>query len=240
VTRSQKHRGAHPQDAALFAEDQRLRLARAVSDLSWLLTGGYSEPSALKLVGDRYGLRKRQRAAVSRCACADADRTRRSERRLSLDQMARRPVAIDGFNALITLEAALGGGVVLIARDAVMRDLSSVHGSYKRVHETRAAATALGEVLERAQPATTTWYLDRPVSNSGRLKVLLAELAEERGWGWDIQLVDNPDRTIAASDAIAASGDSWVLDTSAQWVDIVSPAVAAVAPDAWVVDLSSA
>ena len=37
-----------------------------MSDLSWLLEKGYADRSALKLVGDRYRLRQRQRTADRR------------------------------------------------------------------------------------------------------------------------------------------------------------------------------
>src|SRR5688500_10446127 len=47
------HRGPHPEDAGLFAPAVHPTLRSAVADLSWLLTRGYADPSALKLVGDR-------------------------------------------------------------------------------------------------------------------------------------------------------------------------------------------
>src|SRR4051794_2900931 len=60
-----KHRGPGPQDRDWFGGDARPALKAAVSDLSWLLSRGYAGPSALKLVGDRYRLVERQRAAVA-------------------------------------------------------------------------------------------------------------------------------------------------------------------------------
>lgn len=56
-----KHRGPHPADRDLFAPPQHAALAQAVADLSWLLGRGYGEVAAIDLVGDRYGLRARQR-----------------------------------------------------------------------------------------------------------------------------------------------------------------------------------
>ena len=50
-----------------------------------------------------------------------------------------RPLRIDGFNLILTLESALGGGIVLGGRDGCYRDLASVHGTYRRVEETRPA-----------------------------------------------------------------------------------------------------
>ena len=42
-----------------------------MADFSWLLTRGYAEKGALKLVGDRFSLTERQRLAVMRSACSD-------------------------------------------------------------------------------------------------------------------------------------------------------------------------
>ena len=44
------------------------------------------------------------------------------------------------------------------------------------------AAGLLGESLELAGAGSARWLLDSPVSNSGRLRTLLLELAGKRGW----------------------------------------------------------
>lgn len=63
-----QHRGAHPEDARLFAPARLGALRTAVSELSWLAGRDYSMKSALKLVGDRHALDGRQRLAVARSA----------------------------------------------------------------------------------------------------------------------------------------------------------------------------
>src|SRR5262245_31343407 len=81
------HRTPHPEDARLFAPDTWPALRSAVAELSWLLTRGYAEPSALKLVGDRYNLCVRQRIAVMRCSCTDSARVARLSREIQPDQI---------------------------------------------------------------------------------------------------------------------------------------------------------
>jgi hypothetical protein len=124
------HRGAHPEDAKLFAPDQHARLRDAVAHLSWLLTRGYAQPSALKLVGDRFNLDARQRTAVMRCACSDQAIEARRARQLQPLDVRGRTMLIDGYNVLTTAESALGGGVILVGRDGAVRDMASIHGSY--------------------------------------------------------------------------------------------------------------
>src|SRR5262245_9389316 len=131
-----QHRGPHPEDAALFAAEHEPALCEAVRDLSWLLTRGYADAAAQKIVGDHFQLAQRQRVAVRRCACSDAARAQRARTRVACTALAGLELAVDGFNVITSLEAALAGGVLLRARDGCVRDMASMHGSWKRVHET--------------------------------------------------------------------------------------------------------
>ena len=230
-------RGPAPDDAELFADAELPRLRTAVAELAWLLDRGYAERSALELVGNRHGLRARQRTAVLRCVCSDAQLERRRAHRIELDAVAGRPLALDGFNVLIVVESALAGGVLLRGRDRFLRDMASVHGSYRRAEQTLTASVAIGERLAALAPSSVTWLLDRPVSNSGRLAAALAELAAERGWPWTIELDYHPDRRLAGFEGVVATGDAWILDHAAQIVDLADAVIGACCPAAWVVDL---
>src|SRR5260370_39935245 len=104
-----RHRGAHPEDRKLFAEGQVPVLRAAVGELSWLLTRDYSLKGALKLVGDRYTLTDRQRLAVARAACSDQSKERRGAALINAAEVADEGLIVDGFNLIITVEAALSG-----------------------------------------------------------------------------------------------------------------------------------
>lgn len=232
-----QHRGPHPLDRELFAAEIVPTLARAVADLSWLLTRGYSEPAALKLVGDRFQLHNRQRLAVMRAACSDEALRGRLARCIPLDQLAGKAVVVDGFNVLTTIEAALAGGVVLWCRDGCLRDMASMHGSYRRVAESRPAVELIGRESQRLQVGAVHWFLDRPVSNSGRLATLIRELAEQHGWNWTVTLDDSPDARLIASDDIVISADSVILDRCGSWANWACDIVTREFPDAWFVRL---
>ncbi len=134
-----QHRGPHPQDRQLFAPSAWPALTRAIEHLSWLLSHHYAPASSLKLVGDHFGLDKRQRLAVQRSACSDASQQRRARHQVASSDFRGQVLDIDGFNVLTTLEAALAGGVLLRGRDGCLRDMASMHGSYRRVAETEPA-----------------------------------------------------------------------------------------------------
>jgi hypothetical protein len=233
------HRGPHPDDTQLFAPEMWPRLQEAVVDLSWLWGRGYASVSALKIVGDRYLLDQRQRIAVGRCACSDEARDRRHRSRVEPGQLAGQTLWLDGYNVLTSVEAALAGGVILLARDGCFRDLASVHGTWRKVQETVPAIEIVGRYLAGLGVAETTWYLDRPVSNSGRLKMLLRQAANEQGWPWTVELVPDPDKILATTDCTIASADSAILDQCRRWVNLARAVIETSVPAARIVPLGS-
>jgi hypothetical protein len=237
VADTRSHRGPHPEDDRLFGPAARPRLAEAVADLCWLLTRGYATPSALKLVGDRHTLDARQRVAVARCACSDAQRQRRSAHRVDGRQVRGRRIWLDGYNVLTTIEAALGGGVILDACDGAYRDMASMHGSYRKVAETRPALELLGRMLGELGAGPCRWCLDRPVSNSGRLKQIIEETAELNRWPWEVELLPNPDPVLAHSEEVVATADSVILDQCQSWLNLARETIAAYLPEVDVVRL---
>lgn len=229
----------HPADRESFGAEALMPLRQAVSDLSWLLSRGYARTSALKLVGDRHALTERQRLAVGRAACANASREGRAPRRMTPEEMRGLDAVVDGFNLLVTLEAALSGGVLLFCRDGCIRDMSSVHGSYHSVMETEGALHAVGVRLVELGVRSVHWLLDRPVSNSGRLAQRLRELAREKGWHWTVDVVFNPDAALIAAHGVAViSSDSLVIDQAEAWFNLAADLILdREIPNLWLVDL---
>jgi hypothetical protein len=238
VPDKRSHRGPHPSDAKLFAPEALGSLRAALADFSLLLTKGYADKSALKLVGDRFSLTQRQRLAVMRSACSDQQRERRRKHCVDVDRLADRPIAIDGYNLLITVEAAMSGGLIFRGRDGCFRDLASIHGTYRRVEETIPAVTLIGEFLTRIAVPQALWLLDSPVSNSGRLKTLIARLARENDWNWDIRLTLSPDAELSKTDTIVVTTDSVILDACQKWTNLAAEIITRKLPSASVVPLA--
>jgi hypothetical protein len=233
---SRRHRGAHPEDARLFGRDQWPALQRASTELTWLLDRGYALRSSLALVGNRHGLTQRQRLALARCTSDATQCDRRRQHEVPRAAVAGAELWIDGYNLLIAIESALGGGVILSGRDGCYRDLASLHGTYRTVSETLPALGLIGETLASWRVPHCRWLLDRPVSNSARLRTLMLELATANAWSWDVQLEFNPDPLLAASSAIIVSSDSFVLDRCAQWLNAARHIIEVKVPHAHVVE----
>jgi hypothetical protein len=238
VPDSRTARGPHPKDADCFAPAVLPALRNAVAELSWLLDRGYPKKAALKLVGDRHALRDRQRMAVQRCAASHLDRERRRARQVQLRALTGETLLVDGYNVLLTIEAALSGGVLLLGGDGVVRDLTSMSGHYRRMRSTAAALEAIAAFTAVAGCRELTWLFDRPISNSGRLKQAIDTMAAAASWPWQVELVASPDRELIASASIVATADSGVLDRCGRWFNLACEVVRASVPAAWIVDLS--
>ncbi len=232
------HRGPHPKDEHLFAPSWAAGLTQAVADYSLLLTKGYADKSALKLVGDRFSLTQRQRLAVMRSACSDKQLAARKKSQIDLAHIKGKPLAIDGYNILITIEAATSGAFLFKGRDGCLRDLASIHGTYRRVQETTPAIELIGGFLQESQISSATWLLDSPVSNSGRLKKIFEEIAAKNDWPWQVKLSQSPDAELIRSDCAVASSDSVILDNCKSWINLAAEIIESKVPSAKVIDFS--
>jgi hypothetical protein len=238
VPDTRAHRGPDPRDREAFGEPSRPALHGAVADLCWLLGRGYAPVSALKLVGDRWRLTERQRQAVRRAACSDEARERRLAHQVMPDSVAGKDLVIDGFNVLTTIEAAVGGAVVLICRDTTCRDIAGIHGSYRKVAETVPALERVITLLVGLGVHRCRWLFDRPVSNSGRIRSLILKQAAEWSLDWSAELVDDPDRVLKDSLVIVAAADSGILDGGPPWFNLARIVIETTCAQAMVVDLS--
>jgi hypothetical protein len=235
---TRSHRGPAPKDDRLFGPAAIDRLRSAIADYSLLLTKGYAEKSALKLVGDRFELTQRQRLAVMRSACADRQLTSRKQRQLRIKSIKNNPLAIDGYNLLITIEAAISGAFVFVGRDGCYRDLASIHGTYRKVTETIPALELIIDFVNSLQPAEVILLLDKPVSNSGRLKKIIDDSLLCNLENFSVRLSISPDAELISTGAIVASSDSVVLDNCSRWTNLAAQIIEEKIPDAKLIDLS--
>jgi len=217
-----RNRGKEANDDLLFGSTMaKTALNEAVQDVSYLLGRGYSNKSSVSIAGARYKLNARQQKALRGIAASSQEVGLRQSKVLPPSQLAKKHIDIDGFNLLILLETAYSGGYLFKGMDGAYRDLSSVHGSYKRVTRTMEVLKAVGDYLKALKVGEVRWYFDTPVSNSGRLKTILYELAEEQGYNWQVELVYNPDKVLASSENVIISSDAFILNECKQWFNIV-------------------
>jgi hypothetical protein len=223
------HRGKHPDDNHYFVAQANIsqRMNDAAADMAYLLSRGYADASALQLVGNRYQLHRRQQMALRRMVAAPADVQNRLAKIWQPQPDKPQRLAIDGYNLLIFLEAALSDGFLFQGADTCLRDLSGVHGSYHSVEETPQAIIIAAAGLAKLPISEVCWVFDAPVSNSGRLCTKFREFARQPDFPlpfeWEVRLVNNADAEIIAlaqNGWVAVSTDAFILDTVPMWCNL--------------------
>jgi len=221
MTRVLRNRGKEGRDDLLFGSvKMQERIIEACKDMHYLLSRGFAEKSSVQLVGNKYRLNARQQQVLQGMSASQEQIEKRRITEVSTDNLNGEDLIIDGFNLLIILESALSGAYVFKGLDDCYRDIAGVHGTYKRVNQTLEVLNLVGDYLKQNNVGNVLWVLDKPVSNSGRLKGILYEIATEKGYNWDVVLENNPDKVVAESDRIGVSSDAWVLDRLNRWYNL--------------------
>ncbi len=227
-------RGYVPKDETEFGPRRLDALRAAGQELHFLLDRGYDVKSASTFVGNHHLLSERQRLAMARVVSPTAALEARRAKELA---QTPRSLAIDGFNTIITLEVALSGSLLLRGMDGTIRDLAGLRGSYRIVDKTLLAVELLLDRLEALGVEEALLYLDRQISNSGRLRSLLLEKAAGRPLALEVGLHPSVDGQLARMDRVVTS-DAIILDKCGSWFDLNRGLIADAIPSAWVLDLA--
>ena len=128
-------------------------------------------------------------------------------------------VNIDGFNTIITLEVALSDSVLLRCMDGTIRDLAALRGTYRLIDKTETAIMLIGRILEKNKVSKAIFYLDAPVSNSGRLKQKIIELLSPFTFEVQAEVINNVDAVLETLDNVITS-DAIILDKCVSWINL--------------------
>lgn len=217
-----RNRGKNTGDDTLFASKKQIsKLKSAVQDMQYLLTRGYPEKASAELAGNRYRFKSRQIQALRGASASEMQIQNRKLKRLEAADLKEKNVYLDGFNVLILLESLFSGAYIFEGADGCFRDLSGVHGTYKRVNQTMSAMDAVALFFRKNQLEKLVWIFDQPVSNSGRIKQLILDFALENNLNWEAELQYNPDKFLVESSEIIISSDAWVLDHCKKWFNLI-------------------
>ena len=96
----------------------------------------------------------------------------------------------------------------------------------------------IGETVTGWGVTCCRWWLDQPVSNSGRLKTFIGEVAAAARWNTPVELVFNPDKVLWESGQVIATSDGVVLDRCRQWVNLTREIITTRIPQTRILDLS--
>ena len=211
-------RGFVPEDEKNFSPAALETLRTAAGHIEYLINEGYDLKQASVFVGNHFLLSERQRLAITRSlATRDQLKSRREKEKTDL---AGGEAWIDGFNTIITLEVLLSGSLLFRGMDGTIRDLAALRGTYRIIPETASAIRMMLDTLREMHAGSAHILLDEPVSNSGRLKTLLAEIGEGYPFELDIQIRKAVDSALWDKDNVVTT-DSIILDHCIGWFNLM-------------------
>ena len=215
-------RGYVPEDDRNFSKETLSKMRTASGHVLYLINEGYEVKQATTFVGNHFILSERQRLAIARSVSTDEQLSiRKTKEKESLEGC---DVWIDGFNTIITMEVLLSDSILFTCMDGTIRDLAGLRGTYKIIPETREAVKILLDVLEEMKVSGIHILLDEPVSNSGRLKTLIAEMGEQYDFDLDIQIIKDVDRELYTKENVITS-DAIILDNCKSWINLMKRVV---------------
>ena len=210
-------RGYVESDSKEFNEKSLIKLKEAQKDIHMLLNRGYQIKKVSTFVGNHYLLSERQRLALVRSTCSKEELKLRKEKEIR-NLKESQTVYIDGFNLIITLEVALSNSTLIKCMDGTIRDLAGLRGTYKLIDKTDKAINLIGEYLNKLKIKKAVFYLDSPVSNSGRLKVRILEILNKYEYDVKVELVNNADVVLEKLENVISS-DSIIMEKCNGWIN---------------------
>ncbi|MDP4185596.1 MAG: DUF434 domain-containing protein [Bacteroidota bacterium] len=190
-----------------------LEFSKALKDYSYLLEHGYPQNAALKLVGDRWKLTGMCRSILFRGIFEPEASERRNQKRVGAEHLYGSNVFIDTCNVLITLGSYLNGNEVFISTDGYVRDASEIHGKAFREDLLDQSLNFIFRFLASHNPASLNFYIDEPMSFSGRLAARINELLEENQISGNAQTCKSPDHILnTLSEGLIATSDTVIID----------------------------
>lgn len=226
-------RGYVPKDTIEFGPKTIKKLSTAAQELVFLMNRGYDTKSASTFVGNHHLLSERQRMALARIVSTTSAVQSRKQKELL---QAPDCLVLDGFNTIITLEVALSGSLLLEGMDGTIRDLAGLRGSYRIVDKTIHAVELLIARFEELGVKKALFYLDQQVSNSGRLRALLLERAQNRAVKVQVELHPSVDGLLSRMERVVTA-DAIILDKCGSWYNLNRTLIKSAAPEAWILRL---
>lgn len=230
-----RKRGYSPEDERDFANLALQTMKRSAEELYFLLNRAYPIKSASTFIGNHYLLSKRQRIALTRIVSSEKDIAERKTKQKHLGTLAGETVNIDGFNQIITLEVAQSGSPIFRCMDGTYRDLAGLRGTYTLIDKTDNAIRLIISALKKLSIQRAVFWLDAPVSNSGRLKARIAEIAKNEQFEIEIEIINNVDEVLYDCVNVISS-DSIILNRCLSWLNLNEVMIPNV-PDAWIIEL---
>lgn len=128
-------------------------------------------------------------------------------------------------------------GLLINCMDGSIRDLAGLRGTYRLIDKTYIALDILGEIFKKLKIKGVNFYIDAPVSNSGKLKTAIYETSEKWDVDVNVEIIPNPDVILEKSNYVVSS-DSIILDKCDGWINLVGYMIEKYVKEVWIIDLT--
>lgn len=183
----------------------------AVADYRYLIKREYPEKATLKIIGDRYSLNRVQRTILYRGVyCVNLSK-RRSKRLTGT--IKSKVLSIDCYNVVLTIANYMLGIPLYIGTDNLLRDAAESHGKSINEQFFYKALKLLLDYCSEHKVGAVNFFIDSPVSHSGKLALFIREELSRRGLEGDALTTKSPDHElIKIKRGLIATSDSIIID----------------------------
>ncbi len=194
-------------------------LMKAASVYCNLLNAGLSVDRALKLTTDMLSLSKLYQRALRRAVHPLSFVIDSIGKRLLSHEAAGLEIAIDGFNVLHTIEAAIRREPLYLSSDLMLRDILGVHGKIRMGRDLITAIRLMLSSLGKFKVKEVYFFFDKPVSKSGDLARHIESMMRSLGIRGEAKAISHVDKAVSEF-PVAASSDTIVIASAHHILDL--------------------
>ena len=213
-----------PTDENAFDDAAIARLKLAAEEVAWLTGRGYPLEIVGELVAKHHALSAAQRAALACGTCSEPQYRRRAARELEPEDVAKRPLAIDGIDAVAAVEAALAGRHVLQTLDGTVRAFAVDRARYVPGAHADDAIDRLLVAAKELRPSLVKVYVDDVSAGAKELSTRFGDRAKAQKAKIEVALVPDAPKALRKERQIV-TGDADTLDACAGWLNLVGRVV---------------
>jgi hypothetical protein len=186
----------------------------------YLLDRGYPSGPAIRFVSDHHRLPQEERFVLARVAVPSDVAESRKDKRISVEELRGRSIAIDGYNVLITVESLILGAPVYLCDDGFLRDTRGIFRRYRSSDHTTVALSEILSILKESGIVRAELLLDQQISRSGELAARIREMMADLEIRGCAKTAKDVDRRLKLANYPVATGDGAIIDEACEAVDL--------------------
>jgi hypothetical protein len=201
-------------------DDAIARLKLAAEEVAWLTGRGYALDVVGDLVAKQPALSHAHRDALARGTCSEPQYRRRAAREVEPEDVAKRPLAIDGIDVVAAIEAALAGRFVLQTLDGTVRAFGIDRARYAPGEHADVAIQRVVSAVKELRPSLVKVYIDEGAVGAGDLSARFTASAKAQKAKLEVALVPDVPKALRKERQVV-TGDAGTLDACAGWLNLV-------------------